>query len=131
MEDERAERLGGVDAFDRGATVAPGGVVAGGEYDADGSPVAGRERVARKVAGGCRCQRRKQVAVEQREQGLCLGVAEPAVELQYSRPVGGDDEAGEERADERRPRARTASTGRCTRSTISSMSPAPTPGTGA
>jgi hypothetical protein len=50
-------------------------------------------------------ERLEKIALDQREHGLRLGIAEAAVELEHLRPVRGEHEACEEEPDERRPPA--------------------------
>ncbi len=50
---------------------------------------------------GRRCEQLQQVAVETRQHDLRLGVAEPAVELEHSRPVVREHQARVEKTDER------------------------------
>ena len=60
------------------------------------------ERDAGEIACRRAGERPEQVAVDEREHGLRLGIAEAAVELEHARPVRGQHQPGEEQADERR-----------------------------
>ena len=106
MEDERAGRLGRLDPLDRRAGVVARGVLAAGDDHGHRRARADADLRAAQVAGRGGGERPEQVAFEERQQRLRLRVAEPAVELQHPRPVGGQHQAGEEHADERRGAAR-------------------------
>ena len=93
-------RLGRLDPADRRAAVAVRGIVAGGEHDRDGRASAAARADAAEIAGGGGGEHREQVAVEQRQQRLRLGIAEAAVVLEHARAVGGQHEPREERPDE-------------------------------
>ena len=93
--------LGLLDAVDRRPRVVPLRIVPGGDHDGRRRARRGLQVDLRQVA----CRRpgecAEQVAVEAREERLCLRVAEPAVELEHLRAVRGQHQPREEDARER------------------------------
>src|SRR5579862_3048698 len=84
MEDERTGRLRSFHAFDRGAAVSALRVLVPGDYDRDRCALRHLELGA-KVAG----EQRQQIAIQPGQEGLRLGVAEAAVELDHPQAVLG------------------------------------------
>src|SRR4029079_13119928 len=101
VEDERAGRLGVLDAGDRRPAVAPLRVGAAGKHDRDGGFVAERD-VAGQLPGRRAEEQRQEVAVYPRQDRLRLGIAEPAVELEHPRAVFRQHQAGVQQAGEGR-----------------------------
>ena len=77
-------------------------VSAGREDDGHRRPVRSREVDTGELTGRRGGERLQEVAVDQREHRLRLGVAETTVELQHASAVVGDHQAREQEADERR-----------------------------
>ena len=103
MEDERAGRLGVVDARRSACPCrrAPGSRRRRARSSPPPAPTPAATTPPR--SPGCaRGERLEQVALEPREERLRLRVAEAAVELEHARPVGGQHQPGEEHAGERR-----------------------------
>src|SRR5438093_5163510 len=102
LEDEGAVGFGLCDPVDRGAgVVASLRVLGARENDGDGSVAAFTKRL------DCASTRRgregiEEIALEPRQQGLRLRIAEPGVELEHANAVVRQHQAGEEAADERR-----------------------------
>src|SRR5207253_2632234 len=100
VKDQRACCFGALDPLDRGADVDAARVVLGGEHDGYRRVLRSSE-VGTQKASCCRGRHRpEQVALEQREQRLRLGIAEAAVELQHLWPIVRKHESGVEHADE-------------------------------
>src|SRR5919108_5248555 len=76
-------------------------VPGGGEDDRDGRVPGRRERRLIERPHGRRGEGGKEVALEEREDGLRLGVAEAAVELEHARALVGEHETGVEHAEKR------------------------------
>ena len=92
-----------VDAVDRRADVACGRVVAGREHDRHrrASPTSTARRAERSPCAAAASSSSRSPSRRGSER-LRLRVAEAAVELEHPRAVGGQHQAGEEHADERR-----------------------------
>ncbi len=115
VEDERARRLGVLDALDRGAAVASGRVVARRQHDGDRGVVGGRDgrRPARSPAAAAASASSRSPS-SARQDRLRLRVAEAAVELEHARAVVGQHQArrrGVRRTASRAARARRAPAG--------------------
>ena len=102
MEDERAGCLRRVEPRDHRAPVDARGVAVGGEDDRHGCAGSVAQLRATEIPARGSGERLEQVALEQREDRLGLGIAEPAVELEHLRAFGGQHEPGVEQPDERR-----------------------------
>src|SRR3954454_6093991 len=101
MEDERACRLGDLDAADRDAALRRVGIPGRGEDDRAGGRRTGRELDSGKlpVRGGG--ERLEEIAFETGKEGLGFRVAEATVELENSRPFLGQHQAGIEQPGKR------------------------------
>jgi len=102
MEHEGACRLGRVDAVDRSATVALRRIVLRGEDDAHGGALSPGQLSTRRITPRRCSEQLEEIAFEQRNDRLGLRIAEPAVELEDTRTVLGQHQAGVQQADERR-----------------------------
>ena len=101
VEDERTGCLRVLDPGDPRASVAARGVVARGEDDGHRRPFPALERRLSEIARSRGREGGEQVALEQRQQRLRLGIAEAAVVLEHARAVGSEHQAGEQHPDER------------------------------
>src|SRR6185295_4042103 len=102
VKDERPFLLGLADAVDRGADVVARGIFTAREHDGDRGSVCDREVGARQIARRRGGEDLEEVSFEAGQERLRLGIAEPAVELEYPWPIGRDHEPCEEHADKRR-----------------------------
>ena len=102
MEDERAHRLALLDAGDRRSLDRrPPGSRSAASTTVTAAPAATPRSIARELTGRRSGERGEQIAVEEREHRLRLGVAESAVELEHARAVLREHQAREEKPDER------------------------------
>src|SRR4051812_20354957 len=102
VEDAGARCLGLSDACDRRSAVSALRVFAGRQHDGDRGLVASGQVDARQLAAGGRGERCEQVALEPRQEHLCLGIAEAAIELEHAPAFGREHQARVEQPAERR-----------------------------
>ena len=104
--------LGLLDARDLAAAIAVRRIVARREHDRHRGRRRDRKRVTGEIASRRRGEHGQEIRLEQRQQRLRLGIAEPAVELEHPRPVRGQHQAGVEQARRTARRAARARRGR-------------------